>query len=65
MLVESVDTTATSGTVKIMREGAGVRYAPDPDYCNDPPGATPDAFTYSLYGGSTATVSMTVTCVDC
>jgi hypothetical protein len=25
----------------------------------------PDAFTYSLNGGSTATVSMTVTCVDC
>ena len=29
-----------------------------------PPGTTPDTFTYTLNGGSTATVSVTVTCVD-
>ena len=41
----------------------GLTYQPDPNYCNSPPGATPDTFTYTLTGGSTATVSVTVTCV--
>ena len=31
-------------------------YQPNPNYCNDPPGTTPDSFTYTLTGGSTATV---------
>ena len=44
--------------------GTGLTYQPDPGYCNDPPGTTPDTFTYTLNGGSTATVSVTVTCVD-
>ncbi len=42
----------------------GLTYEPDPNYCNDPPGTTLDTFTYTLNGGSTATVSVTVTCVD-
>jgi VCBS repeat-containing protein len=42
----------------------GLTYQPDPNYCNDPPGTTPDTFTYTLNGGSTATVSITVTCVN-
>jgi hypothetical protein len=42
----------------------GLTYQPDPNYCNDPPGTTPDTFTYTLNGGSSATVSMTVTCVN-
>jgi hypothetical protein len=42
----------------------GLTYEPDPNYCNDPPGTTPDTFTYTLNGGSTATVSVTVTCGD-
>src|SRR5215211_11866 len=42
----------------------GLTYQPDPNYCNNPPGTTPDTFTYTLNGGSTATVSVTVTCVD-
>ena len=42
----------------------GLTYQPDPNYCNSPPGTTPDTFTYTLNGGSSATVSMTVTCVD-
>ena len=46
------------------RPGTGLTYQPDPNYCNDPPGTTPDTFTYTLNGGSTATVSMTVTCVN-
>jgi Ca2+-binding RTX toxin-like protein len=43
--------------------GSGVTYRPAADYCNDLGGA-PDTFTYSLNGGSTATVSVTVQCVD-
>ena len=42
----------------------GLTYQPDPGYCNDPPGTTPDTFTYDLNGGATATVSVTVTCGD-
>ena len=45
--------------------GTGLTYQPNPNYCNDPPGTTLDTFTYTLTpGGSTATVSVTVTCVD-
>ena len=53
-----------NGTVVITGGGTGLTYQPDPNYCNDPPGTTPDTFTYTLNGGSTATVSMTVTCVN-
>ena len=57
-------TQPAHGTVAITGAGAGLTYRPDADYCNDP-GATPDdTFTYTLAGGSTATVSVTVTCVD-
>ncbi len=52
------------GTVAIIGGGAGLTYAPGPNYCNDPPGTTLDTFTYTLNGGSSATVAMTVTCVD-
>jgi VCBS repeat-containing protein len=59
--VESV-TQPGEGTVAITGGGAGLTYRPEADYCND---ASPqDTFTYTLNGGSTATVSMTVTCVD-
>ena len=50
------------GTVVVAVDGSGLTYQPDPDYCNDPPGTTADTFIYTLNGGSTATVSMTVTC---
>ena len=53
-----------NGTVVITGGGTGLTYQPNADYCNDPPGTTPDTFTYTLNGGSTATVSVTVTCVD-
>jgi hypothetical protein len=37
-------------------------YTPDPGYCN-PNGSEPlDTFTYTLNGGSTATVSVQVRC---
>ncbi len=42
--------------------GTGLTYRPDADYCND--GSPKDTFDYTLNGGSTATVSMTVTCED-
>ncbi|MET0910433.1 MAG: Ig-like domain-containing protein, partial [Ilumatobacteraceae bacterium] len=42
----------------------GLTYQPDPDYCNDPPGSTTDDFSYTVTDGGTATVSVTVTCVN-
>ena len=57
-----------NGTVVITGGGTGVTYVPDADYCNAPgggvPDAAPDTFTYTLNGGSTGTVRVTVTCVD-
>jgi hypothetical protein len=49
-------TDAPHGTVT--NTASTVSYRPDPDYCG------PDSFTYALNGGSSATVAMTVTCVD-
>ncbi|WP_284535056.1 Ig-like domain-containing protein [Nocardioides sp. T2.26MG-1] len=63
MLVASV-TQAGHGTVAITGGGAGLTYRPAADYCNDPGAAPDDSFTYTLNGGSTATVTVTVTCVD-
>jgi cadherin-like protein/Big-like domain-containing protein/cadherin domain-containing protein/hemolysin type calcium-binding protein len=57
-------TGPANGTVLITGGGSGLTYKPNANYCNDPPGTTPDTFTYTLNGGSTATVSMTVTCVN-
>lgn len=60
-----VSTTGPAhGEIVVTGEGSGLTYAPDADYCNDPVGAGPDLFTYTLEGGSTATVSVTVTCED-
>ena len=43
----------------------GLTYQPEANYCNDPPGTTPDTFTYTLTpGGDTATVLVTVTCLN-
>jgi large repetitive protein len=57
-------TQPANGTVVITGGGTGLTYQPNPDTCNAPPGTTPDTFTYTLDGGSTATVAVTVTCVD-
>ncbi len=58
-------TQPSNGTVVITGGGTGVSYSPSANYCNTPPGTTPDTFTYSLTpGGSVATVSVAVTCVD-
>lgn len=48
----------------VVNNGANVSYQPNANYCNDPPGTSPDTFTYTLNGGSTTTVSVTVTCVN-
>ncbi|KAB2810663.1 tandem-95 repeat protein [Pimelobacter simplex] len=57
-------TQPAHGTVVITGGGTGLTYRPDPDYCNSQPGGTRDTFTYTLApGGSSATVSVEVTCV--
>jgi len=56
-------TQPANGTVVVAGGGLSLTYEPDPGYCND--GSPTDDFTYSLSpGGSTATVAVTVTCVD-
>jgi len=62
-LVASV-TQPANGTVAITGAGTGLTYQPSPNYCNSQTGGAADTFTYTLNGGSTATVSVTVTCVD-
>ena len=44
------------------RRHQSLTYEPDADYCNA--GDPTDTFTYTLNGGSTATVAVTVTCAD-
>ena len=63
MTIDSA-TEPANGTVVITGGGTGLTYEPDADYCNSGPARTPDTFTYTLNGGDTATVSVTVTCVD-
>ena len=57
-------TEPANGTVVITGGGTGLTYQPDTDYCNNPPGTTPDTFTYTLTAARPPTVSVTVTCVD-
>jgi VCBS repeat-containing protein len=61
-------TDPANGTVVLTGGSAGAHtgltYQPDPNYCNDPPGTTPDTLTYTVNGGSNATIFMTVTCVN-
>jgi VCBS repeat-containing protein len=55
-------TQPANGTVAITGGGTGVSYTPAAGYCNTRPGGAPDAFNYTVNGGSTATVRVTVTC---
>lgn len=49
----------------VVNNGTDLTYQPNPDYCNNPPGGAPDTFMYTLTPGtSTATVSVTVDCVN-
>ena len=41
-------TQPANGSVVITGGGTGLTYKPDADDCNDPPGTTPDTFTYTL-----------------
>ena len=56
-------TQPAHGTSGIAGNGEGVAYRPHSGYCNDLGGGVPDTFTYTLVGGSTATVTVTVQCV--
>ena len=66
MVINSATDPANGTVVLTGPAGArtGLTYAPDPNYCNDPGAPGPDTFSYTLNGGDTATVSVTVTCVD-
>jgi hypothetical protein len=55
-------TQPAHGTVAITGSGTGLTYKPKSSYCNTPPGTSKDTFKYTLNGGSTATVSMSVKC---
>ena len=55
-------TQPAHGTVAVAPDNLSLTYTPNPNYCND--GSPTDDFTYTLNGGSTATVAVTVTCVD-
>ena len=56
---------AANGTTSVVNGAPDkVRYTPDADYCNDPGAAPTDDFSYTVNGGDTATVAVTVTCVD-
>jgi VCBS repeat-containing protein len=58
-------TSPANGTVVITGMGTGLSYQPNANYCNSQMGGSPDTFTYTLSpGGSSATVSMTVTCIN-
>jgi hypothetical protein len=59
--VESV-TQPANGTVVVAADKLSLTYMPQAGYCND--GTPTDNFTYTLNGGSSATVSATVTCAD-
>jgi ELWxxDGT repeat protein len=56
--IEAV-TQPTSGSVQIVDSGSSLSYEPSPQYCNNS-----GPFTYTLNGGSTATVKVTVLCGD-
>ena len=55
-------TQPAHGTVVLAGNMLSVTYQPQAGYCNSQSGGAPDTFTYTLNGGSMATVSVTVTC---
>ncbi len=57
-------TQPANGTVAVAPDGLSLSYQPDADYCNEPGAEPTDDFTYTLNGGSEATVAVTVTCVE-
>lgn len=58
-------TRPAHGTVVVAAGGAGLTYRPNgAGYCNSMAGAAADTFTYTLNGGSAATVAVRVTCTS-
>ena len=57
-------THPTNGVVSIQGGGTMLTYEPHTDYCNSPSFGPTDNFTYTLTGGSTATVAVSVTCAN-
>ncbi|MFK8010879.1 MAG: proprotein convertase P-domain-containing protein [Marinicellaceae bacterium] len=55
-------TQPANGTVVITNGGDDLSYEPDANFCHD--GQTTDDFTYTITGGSSASVSVTVDCVN-
>jgi hypothetical protein len=55
---KSLDSATDPPHGAVVSTPLSLTYQPDPAYCG------PDSFTYSLNGGSTATVSVTVICPD-
>jgi hypothetical protein len=54
-----------NGTVTVAADKLSLTYRPDQDYCNKPPGTSPDTFTYTVAPGSkTAKVKVSVNCID-
>ena len=56
-------TQPAHGTVAVAPDNLTLTYTPNPGYCNSDPPASTDDFTYTLNGGSSATVAVTVSCV--
>jgi len=54
-------TQPSNGLISSVLPGLGMNYQPNTNYCNN--GSTTDNFTYTLTGGSTATVFVTVSCL--
>ena len=57
-------TQPAHGTVAVAGDGSSLTYKPNPDYCNEPGAEPTDDFTYTITGGSEATVAVTVDCAD-
>jgi hypothetical protein len=55
-------TQPVNGSVLITNSGADLSYEPTGDYCNS--GVITDDLTYTITGGSSATVAISVTCVN-
>ena len=62
--ITSVSDPANGSATIVQGSPDQITYTPDPNYCNDPGAAAEDTFTYTITGGDSATVSVTVTCVD-
>ena len=53
-----------TAAVVVAADGLSLSYRPGADYCNDPEAGPEDTFDYTVNGGSSASVTVTVTCAD-